>query len=98
MQEFVINNARYVQHFKKPPDTMRTKNKNFPHYKNYLNAIAFTPGSSDDIFFRKYHMIKDNTDAKAKFCAFIKRKFPNVQYVNFYNKATREFTERIYLT
>jgi hypothetical protein len=47
---------------------------------------------------KKYvHNIKDTTHYKGKFCNDMKRKWPTATHVNFYDKTTGEFSERIEL-
>lgn len=65
----------------------------------YLNAIIYTAESSGNTggHFQKYHSIKNTPVHISKFCAFAKGKFPSAKHVNFYNKETKRFVERIYL-
>jgi hypothetical protein len=46
--------------------------------------------------FLKYRNIENNNDAKSSFLLYAS-KFVGAQYVNFYDKKTRRFVERIYL-
>jgi hypothetical protein len=68
--------------------------------RGYLNACVYL-GEIDEVSqkpkFAKYHTIKDNAHKKGKFAAFIKGKFPKAQYINFYDKTTGNFMERLYL-
>lgn len=64
---------------------------------NYLNAIVCCKDrSSGKWSFKKYRTIKNN-HKKIKFIEFIKIKFKDVQYINFYCKETKQFVERVKL-
>ena len=63
----------------------------------YLNAVAidWIDGKPKG---RKYHAIKNNATYQAAFIKMIMEKFPACTHVNFYNKETGKFAERIYTT
>jgi hypothetical protein len=46
--------------------------------------------------FLKYRNISDTDKAKGKFLLFA-AKFPGAEYVNWYDKKTKAFIERVYL-
>lgn len=71
----------------------------FIYQIKYFNAIIYTqqPEGVKRGHFQKYHAIKNTQQHISNFLAFAKQKFPSAQYVNFYNKETKRFIERIYL-
>ncbi len=66
--------------------------------QTFTVAIVFCKQQDGTYACKKYQWsIKYNQHYVSKFCNDMKRKFFNAEYVNFYNKETREFLERIYL-
>jgi len=64
------------------------------YYQKFLVAIVFIPGERP----KKYkHGIKDRQHTIDKFCNDMRQKWPAAQYVNFYDKRTQVFKERVYL-
>lgn len=68
----------------------------FLYQINYFNAIVCCL-DAEKWSFKKYHNIRNTDKHLSNFLAFAKDKFPGAQYVNFYNKDTKRFYERIYL-
>jgi hypothetical protein len=66
----------------------------------YYNAIVYCSEKEGRLqqHFLKFHSIKNNQHRVGKFLDFVKNKFPSAQHVNFYDKANRQFVERIYLS
>lgn len=65
----------------------------------YFNCIVFCAEKEGRkaTNFLKYHGIKNTDRHKGKFLSFVKKKFPSAQHVNFYDKETKSFIEKIYL-
>jgi hypothetical protein len=68
----------------------------FEYQIKYFNCIAFGMESGKERFI-KYHSVKNTDHHREQFIQFLKNKFPFVQYVNFYDKETKKFYERVYL-
>ena len=69
-------------------------------WKNkYYDAIAFWKffGLSE-LCPVKYHSIEKGEKGEGRFERMIKRKFPTVRYINYYEKSDRSFAKRVYLT
>lgn len=60
------------------------------HENNYETAVCFFP--NNERIPLKYRNIK----SRGNFERFIKTKWPAVQYINWYNKATKVFQGRTY--
>ena len=63
----------------------------------YCNAIVCCQDHDKVWSFKKYHTIQYNDIKIEKFAKFVKREFPNAQYINFYDKDTRAYLDRLYL-
>lgn len=65
--------------------------------KELLTAIIYcNQQQPNGNHFLKYRNISNTDTAKSKFLLFA-RKFVGAEYVNWYDKYSREFIERIYL-
>lgn len=70
----------------------------FTYPQKYLVAFVFVATGAGGYEVKKYrHNIKDNIRYVAKFCRDMKTKFPAAEYINFYDKASNLFKERIHL-
>ena len=63
----------------------------------YFNCIVIVPDADGKVNGKKYHAIKNTPVHIGNFLSFAKKKFPLAQHVNFYNKETKSYVERIYL-
>lgn len=63
----------------------------------YFNAIIICIDADGRSSGKKYRAIKNTPQHVGKFLAFAKEKFPDARHVNFYNKETKNFVERIHL-
>lgn len=68
----------------------------FLYQIKYFNCIVCC-NDGGEWSFKKYRRIKNSQRHIEQFLLFAKNKFPAAQYVNFYNKQTKHFIERIYL-
>jgi hypothetical protein len=68
-----------------------------PQPIKYFNCIVIVPDVDGKPQGKKYHNIRNNNFTISKFLGFAKGKFPNATHVNFYNKVSKSFVERIYL-
>lgn len=55
--------------------------------KKYFDAIVFCNGRRP----LKYHAIQDSPEMIAKFCRFLDEKHKTWEYINFYNRRTKDF-------
>jgi len=87
---------------------MQKKNQyKAPGYLNAIIVIVILPGAfytTDQLatqkegkIFLKYRNIKDDDFHKWKFARFAMQ-FPGAWYINFYDRITRAYKERMYLT
>ncbi len=65
--------------------------------RNYLTAIIYCSEKQvNGMQFLKYRNIGKDERRKGQFLSFA-AKFPGAEYVNFYDRETKAFIERIYL-
>lgn len=71
----------------------------YAYQTKYFNCIIYCSEKEGraQTHFLKYHSIKNTDRHKGEFLAFAKKKFASAQYVNFYDKVTKQFVERIHL-
>ena len=70
-----------------------------PQQVKYFNCIVYCSEreGKKQTNFLKYHGIKNNQLKIANFLQFVKSNFKSAQHVNFYNKETAQYVDRIYL-
>lgn len=61
----------------------------------YLNAVVICVLPNGQIEGKKYRSIMNTVSKKSRFIEFIREKFAYAKHVNFYNKETKRFYERM---
>jgi hypothetical protein len=61
----------------------------------YMNAILFHGTDPNRLSAASYHNIKDDHSRRKKFYTFAVGKFPEIQYVNWYNATTKQFIKQV---